>query len=138
MNAICLESVLQRESSTGSANGRILPRVAIKAYVRVCLALACLVCVRMQMWMHLNPSHHMSVDQMGQARGIPLLMHSMDGMCRASQKLKKFFGLRRSVLRMPRRLGLPLPQMYSQLKRVSNFYVTIGFYFAHRVITNTF
>ncbi len=39
---------------TGSANDNILPRVAIKAYVCVCLASACLVCVRMQMWTYLN------------------------------------------------------------------------------------
>ncbi len=53
MNAIRLESVLQRESFTGLANDNILPRVAIKAYVCVCLASACLVRVRVQMWTHL-------------------------------------------------------------------------------------
>ncbi len=37
-------------SFTGSANDNILPHVAIKAYVRICLASACLVCVRVQMW----------------------------------------------------------------------------------------
>ncbi len=60
MNAICLESVLQRESFTGSANDNILLRVAIKAYVRVCLASACVVCVCVQMWTHLNVFQKMS------------------------------------------------------------------------------
>ncbi len=54
MNAICLESVLQRESFTGSANDNILPRVAVKTYVCVCFASACLICVRVQMWTHLS------------------------------------------------------------------------------------
>ncbi len=42
MNTIRLELVLQRESFTGSANDNILPRVAIKAYVRICLPRLCL------------------------------------------------------------------------------------------------
>ncbi len=53
MNTISLESVLQRESFIGSANDNILPQIAIKAYVHICLASACLVCVHMQMWTHL-------------------------------------------------------------------------------------
>ncbi len=89
-NAIRLESVFQRESFTGSANDNILPRITIKAYVRICLASACFVCVCMQIWMHLKMLFAVTKMQKRQRWAIKVELDQLSSVFSQAFKLPHF------------------------------------------------